>query len=215
VLRLLLEKLDLKHFERMVCEKIKSRSLDCNSVGGLRYYQRAVIVNKADVRDFFIWKNDTMHRVSFSLFDGKSGFTFLATEKGASIVGVSKKTDWDLIPEYQHSVSIIVRSNDEASKVALRQLDVSNVFVALLDYSGGVEVFGFEYGMSSAAYEFNLHDGGVKLDLTSRDGGFENENPFLYFSKTNAIEDFNNEFANIASVLNPDYNDDYNDDFFV
>lgn len=193
----------------MICEKIKQGKKICAVKN--RYYQRAVIVNRSDLSQYNIIAEGNYHNVSFTLKSGLTGYTFASSETGANIVGTVAMSRTNNLPEYTHTVSIYISNNQVLDKVILRQLDLSDVFVALLDYENKVEIFGFDFGLQTDDWEFNLHDNGVVLNLFS---DIEYELPYIYVNDDGSeVSDFDNEFRTNKLMKASAYSDGYSDGY--
>jgi hypothetical protein len=204
----------------MSCESLRAGLNQACEVPFRRYYQQAVLVNRADVDNKNILTSYVTiegeyvcrHRVVFDLLPDKTGYRFMLGETAKSIYGMFDKTDIDNIPQYQHTVNIVLTGISEAVKCLFKQLDYGDYFAALQTYDGTVEIFGFEYGLTTAGYGYdpmNSGGGGI-IKLTSMSDALEDEPPFLYGGDP---ADFDTDFADV--VYNPagDFNDDFNDDF--
>ena len=195
----------------MICEQIKQGKKICAVKN--RYYQRAVIVNRSDLEQYAIIAENDAHNVSFTLKAGLTGYTIASTETGANILGTVAMSRTNNLPEYTHTVSIYIRNNRVSDKVFLRQLDLSDVFVALLDYENKVEIFGFDFGLQTDDWEFNLHENGVVLNLIS---DIEFEVPYIYVSADGTeVLDFDNEFRENSIVDYPAYTDGYDEGYKI
>lgn len=209
----------------MVCEKIRSGIDMACTAYPRRYFQQAVLVNRSDIEEKAILTSyvniddeyHCRHRVLFKLFDGLSGFRFKLGENASSIYGTAEKSIENGIPQYAHSVNIAVLGVSEASKCVLGQMDYSDYFVALQLYDGTVEIFGFEYGLTTEDYTYDPQNsgGGAVLKLASFEDSLEDELPFIYRSGTEGGEnaDFDNLFLNNEFNVTGDFNDDFNDDY--
>lgn len=209
----------------MTCAKLRTgMSLGCVSTSK-KYYQQAVLVNREDVLNKKIITSSVSiddeylcrHRVFFDLKEGKTGFLFALNENTNSIYGTAEKSLVEGIPQYNHTVSIVVVGVDEETKCVLNQLDYADYFAALQFYDGTIEIFGFEYGLTAANYSYDPanNQGGMVLRLNSVAGSFEDELPFVYRSGilNNEITDFDNLFSENVYDENGDFNADFNDDF--
>lgn len=192
-----------------------------------KYYQQVVLVNKDDVEAFLISTpysdiNDEYYcryRISFKLFEGKTGFRFTSPEHGNSVFGSYNKTVKENIPQYKHSVQLSIIGIDEKTKCTLDQLDLAQYFAAIQFYDGTVEVYGFEFGLKTEDYEFNPanNNGGVLLKLSSDDDALEDERPYRYVSGIDGQEpiDFDNNFSNNPDLPKGDFNNDFSNDFYI
>lgn len=209
----------------MICQKLRQgQNNDCATRNN-KYYQQVVLVNREDLLNKRIFlstvsiEDDYLcrHRVLFNLMEGSTGFRFSINENASSIFGNSEKTVQEGIPQYMHNVTIIVSGVDEATKCLLRQLDYADYFAALQFYDGTVEIFGFEYGLSTNSYTYDAMNGGggSVIQLKSLSDSLENYHPFVYKSSIdgNEIVDFDNNFENIPFFENGDFNNDFNNDF--
>ena len=209
----------------MSCEKLRAgMNLACATIAR-KYYQQVVLVNREDILNKLILTstlsiddvNACRHRVYFNLKDGKSGFKFVANETGSAIFGVVEKTVTEGIPQYSHSVNIILAGVDEPTKCLLKQLDGADYFAAIQYEDGTIELFGFEYGLTTSNYSYDPQNlaGGAIIKLNSLSNALEDELPFVYKSGTPNGEttDFDSDFANNVFDINGDFNDDFNNDF--
>jgi len=204
----------------MSFEKLRSGlDLSCGNVVK-NYYQQAVLVNREDVLNKLILTStlsiediySCRHSVIFNLKPDLSGFLFSMTENGSTIFGTVEKSVVNGIPQYSHSVTINVLGVNQNVKCTLKQLDSSDYFVAVQLYDGTVEIYGFEFGMTTANYTYDPQNagGGAVIKLISMSDALEDELPFIYGGNNN---DFNNLFKNVIFVPRGDFNDDFNNDF--
>lgn len=205
----------------MSCEKLRQNlDLSCTTLVS-KYYQQLVLINRADVEFKQILTSyvdiegvyTCRHRVIFSLFEGRTGYRFTVGENSTSIVPMFEKSEVDNIPQYRHSINMIVGGVSEEIKCLLKQLDYADYFAAVQFYDGTVEIYGFEFGMTTSGYGYDLQatGGGTVIKLQSLPDALEDEPPFVYGGDA---ADFDNNFANIIFVPQGDFNDDFNDDFF-
>jgi len=204
----------------MSCEKLRAGlDLSCGNIVK-KYYQQAVLVNREDVLNKLILTstvsiNDVYncrHKVSFNLKTGKTGFLFSASENSSSIFGVVEKSVVQGVPQYSHSVTILVLGVSQSVKCVLKQLDYADYFVVLQLYDGTVEIYGFEFGMTTDNYTFDPmnSDGGAIIKLKSLSDALEDELPFIYEGNST---DFDNLFGNVTFVPSGDFNNDFSNDF--
>jgi len=204
----------------MSCEKLRAGlDLSCGNIVK-KYYQQAVLVNREDVLNKLILTStvsiadvyDCRHKVSFNLKTGKTGFLFSASENSSSIFGVVEKSVVQGVPQYSHSVTILVLGVSQSVKCVLKQLDNADYFVVLQLYDGMVEVYGFEFGMTTDNYTFDPmnSDGGAIIKLKSLSDALEDELPFIYEGNST---DFDNLFGNVTFVPSGDFNNDFSNDF--
>lgn len=204
----------------MSCEKLRQGLIQDCLVPVKRYYQQVVLINREDINNKQILTSfETIegeyvcrHRVVFDLKEGKTGYRFSMGETANSIYGMFDKTEVENIPQYTHSVNIVVSGISEDVKCILKQLDYGDYFAALQAYNGTVEIFGFEYGLTTAGYGYDIQNNGGStiIKLTSVNDSLEDEPPFLYGGNP---EDFDTDFADVVYDPDGDFNDDFNDDF--
>lgn len=189
-----------------------------------KYYQQAVLVNRSDIENKAVVTSytdidDNYHcrlRAYFSLFEDKAGFRFQIGESASYIQGIAEKIDDDGVPQYKHSVTIAVMGVTEESKCILSQLDYGDYFAALQFADGTIELYGFEYGLSTNNYSYAPgQTGGALITLQNLSDSPEDELPLVYFSGTpdGEIADFDRLFLDNAWDDNGDFNDDFNNDF--
>jgi len=204
----------------MSCETLRNGlDLSCGNVVK-NYYQQAVLVNRADVLNKQILTStvsiedvyECRYKVLFNLKEGLSGFLFSMTENSSTIFGVVEKSVINGIPQYSHSVTINVLGVNELVKCTLKQLDYGDYFVALQMYDGTVEIYGFEYGMTTSNYTYDPQNanGGAIIKLVSLSDALEDELPFIY---EGGADDFDNLFQDVVFTPHGDFNDDFNNDF--
>lgn len=204
----------------MSCEKLRAGlDLSCGSVVK-NYYQQAVLVNRDDVLNKQILTStvsiddvyDCRHKVLFNLKPDLHGFLFSMTENSSTIFGVVEKSTVNGIPQYSHSVTINILGVNQTVKCILKQLDNSDYFVALQMYDGTVEIYGFEFGLTTDNYTYDPQNsgGGAIIKLKSLSEALEDELPFIYEGGNN---DFDNLFENVIFTPHGDFNNDFSNDF--
>jgi len=204
----------------MSCEKLRNGlNLACGNVVK-NYYQQAVLINREDVLNKQILTStlsiedvyECQHKVIFNLKESKSGFLFATSENSSNVFGVVEKSVIEGIPQYKHSVTINVLGISQAVKCILKQLDYADYFCALQLYDGTIEIFGFEFGMTTDNYTFDAQNsgGGAIIKLVSNSDALEDELPFIYEGNST---DFDNLFADVVFVPHGDFNDDFSNDF--
>ena len=198
--------------------------LTCQTLTRKKYYQRIVLVNKADVLDYVINTSGNNHNIYFSLKPGAIGYLFLSTEIGATMSATFNKSDDNGIPVYTHSCSLPIVGVDGYQKTLLQQLDNANYFAAILYNDSTVEILGFKYSLKTSDYSYEPQGslGGAVLQLTSK--FTEYVPPYNYLPKTartegtvqeQAVADFDDLFVDIPEVRTGDFNDDFNIDFNI
>lgn len=208
----------------MSCEQLRQGlNLDCVGVSK-KYYQQVVLVNRADILNKRIVTSSIdiegnytcRNRVYFNLIGNRSGFRFSMNENASSIFATFDKTIVENTPQYNHAVNIVVLGVTEEIKCLFTQLDYSDYFAVAQYYDGTVEVFGFEFGLSTNNYAYDPHNGsgGAVLRLSSLNDSLEDLPPLIYRSTEGTdIEDFDNNFQDVIFDINGDFNSDFNNDF--
>jgi len=168
-----------------------------------KYFQQAVIVNRADISSYTITKTDSpcAYNVSFALKAGKTGYRFTGPESGNSYFGNYSKSKSDLgFVQYSHLVQLLVAGATEQAKCILDSLDKGSFVVAIQLKDGTVEIYGIEFGLSTADYTYDLqaNGGATAISLQSDEAARENLLPLVYKSETPGGEaaDFDSLFAN-------------------
>lgn len=204
----------------MACEQLRNGlNVSCGNIIK-NYYQQAVLINREDVLNKLILTStvsiedvyECRYKVLFNLKEGLSGFLFSASENGSTIFGTVEKSVVEGIPQYLHAVTINVLGVSQTVKCTLKQLDYADYFCALQMYDGTVEIYGFEYGMTTDNYTFDPQNsgGGAIIKLRSLAESLEDELPFIYEGGAN---DFDNLFQDVVFTPNGDFNNDFSNDF--
>ena len=196
----------------------KGQDISCGS-WVKKYYQQLVLINKDDVNAFntLSKKNEDgsfRHRIQFDLKYGKTGYRFQGSENGTSFNATFSKEIDDNIPQYTHELQLPLLGGSEETKYILKTLDYANYFAVIQLMDGKVEVYGFENGLTTGDYTFDIQGnmGGSFIPLESKD--LEDEPPYLYYS-LNPSDDFDELFANVNLVSLGDFNNDFSNDFYI
>ena len=206
-----------------ICAEIlKGFDLECVGAEFKKYYQQIVLVNKNDVDEFYINSSTSYNRIYFNLLAGKTGYLFRGSENGSSFTASFQKREDKGIVYYSHRLQLPIVGVNEASKTMLKQLDFSKYFAAIHFKDGTIEIHGFKNGLKTDGYTYEPQGmGGAMIPLISRYD--EYDPPYTYYPglgvatgwEEQAIEDFNNLFANIPAIYAGDFNDDFSDDFYI
>lgn len=176
-----------------------------------KYYQQAVVINKADIASYTVTKTDydaptptCSYKVTFELKDGKTGYLFAGSENGSVYFGSFDKSTSDLgFAQYMHKVNMIVMGADEAAKCALDALDKGLFVIAMQFTDGTVEIYGIDNGLSTPDYTYDVQGGGggSAIVLQSLEATPEGSLPLVYESAVpgQETEDFDALFANSGS----------------
>lgn len=180
----------------------------CNlKVTGFR--QIAVLINLDDIDLDSVVKTlpdyDTGtcdYTVEFDLkCGGTKGFSIKAIEAGTAIKGYFDKTRNDNgYAQYNHKVDVILSGIDKDVNCVLASLDAGRYAVALLANDGTVVIYGFQNGLSTSDYTYDIVGGGgsAVITLTSNEANPESTLPLIYKAGngSTAILDFEAEFEN-------------------
>lgn len=207
----------------MSCIKLRNDlDLSCKTAVG-KYYQQIVLINKSDVLEHQILQSvenlddtyECRHRIRFILKDGSTGFRFSSIENGSSIYGSFDKSESNSIPQYLHKINTVFLGLDEEVKCIKKQIDNSDYFAAIQYSNGLVEIYGFEFGLSSGDYSYNPN--GTAIILQSSPNALEDEIPYIYESGIIGNEniDFDNNFNANPVLPAGDFNDDFSNDFYI
>lgn len=172
-----------------------------------RYWQQAVLINKSDIDDSTLGLTDydtpdptCSYNVSFTLKCETKGIRITGIETGESFRGwYSKTRDANGYPTYNHQVSLFISGTSEEVKCVLDALSKGTYVVALQTKSGVVEIFGWENGISTGDYDYDIqtNGGGSVITLQSLDVAPENYLPLIYKAAPDGdpIADFDSAFA--------------------
>lgn len=184
---------------------ISGLSADCKA-GVRKFYQQACVINKADIDIYTIEDPNTTpgtcaYKVSFELKVGKTGYKFTGPEAGTTFFGSYDKSRSDLgYAQYSHQVGILVSGISEDVNCILDALDKGSYVVALQLTDGTVVIYGFENGLSTGDYSYNVQEGGggTQIILQSLDTAPERLLPLIYEPATggDANADFDSCFDN-------------------
>lgn len=189
-----------------ICGTLKA-GLDLSCISPVRrYFQQAVIINKADIETFTINPptiSTCAYTVEFTLKDGKTGYRISGAENGSTFKGMFAKTVSDLgFTQYQHTVQLLIAGVDAATKCILDALDKGSYIVAL-QIGNTVEIYGIQNGLTTGDYTYDVQEGGggAAVPLQSRDDAPEGYLPLVYESAVpgGEVADFDAEFANTGS----------------
>lgn len=208
----------------MACETLR-RGLDLRCTSNYKkYFQKIVLVNRADILNKKIVTSFTniegeffcRNRVFFNLKENLKGFAFEMNENASQIFATFEKSIVENIPQYLHSANIVVLGVTEDIKCLFTQLDYADYFAVAQFYDGTIEVFGFDYGLSTVNYTYDPHNssGGAVLRLNSLSDALEDNPPYIYKSQSGSEqEDFDNNFEDVIFDILGDFNSDFNNDF--
>lgn len=175
-----------------------------------RFYQQAVIINKSDIDPESVILSvptaeapDCLYNVQFSLKEGKTGLRFTGPESGSSYKGYFDKSLSDLgFAQYIHNAQILVVGSTEEAKCILDSLSKGKYVVVYQFTDGTVEVYGFENGLTTGDFTYDVQEGGggTAIVLSSLETAPENYVPLVYKALIPGGEtaDFDSNFDNGA-----------------
>lgn len=196
----------------MACkELLAGHDIRCISVDR-KYYQQVVLVNLDDVDEVGYDINDTHHSIIFNLKSGATGYKYIGNDISSLYNASFSKSTRKGQPVYTHNISLPVIGVKVASKLVLKELDLANYFAAVQFRDGTIEIYGFENGLKTNDYTYEAQNGlgGTGIELSSRYP--EDDIPYVYFG---GVDNFNNDFADIGTLLGGDYSSDFSDDFYI
>ena len=172
-----------------------------------KYFQEIVIINFNDIDRTASVINQAGalcdYSVSMVLKAGKKGVMLKLPENGNTIRGSYAKSTSDLgFIQYLHTVQILIAGVTKEIKCILDKLDRGRYVVAAQLADGTVEIYGYENGLTTGDYTFDLVEGGggAKIPLQSKDAEQESMLPLIYKPAVPGSEnaDFNEQFSQIV-----------------
>lgn len=188
-----------------ICAELKN-GLDLSCVRNLpkKYYQEAVIINFNDVDRTASVVGDMSaaicdYTIQMILKAAKKGVQIKLPDNGSSIRGFFGKSKSDLgFVEYLHQVQILVAGVSAETKCTLDKLDRGRFIIAVQLSDGTVEIYGWENGLSTGDYTYDVQEGGggSLIILQSDEKAKEGMVPLVYKSSPagSEDEDFNSQF---------------------
>lgn len=189
-----------------ICAELDGEiDLSCTRSLIKKYFQEVVIINFNDIDKTASTLNVTNatpcdYSVSMVLKAGKKGVMLKLPENGGTIKGTFDKSTSDLgFSQYVHMVQILLAGIDTATKCTLDKLDRGRYVVAAQAGNGTVEIYGWENGLTSGDYTWDIVDGGggTIIPLQSKETEEESLLPLVYKSAVIGGEnaDFNEQFS--------------------
>lgn len=192
----------------LICAELKgSYDLSCVRTLNKKYFQEIVVINFNDIDRTASTLNvdDTAcdFTVSMKLKAGKKGVMIKLPESSGQIKGFYAKSTSTLgYPQYLHQVQFLMAGITKDIKCAMDKLDRGRYVVATQVPSGEVEIYGWENGLTTNDYTYDITEGGggSPLILQSKDTEQESLIPLLYKSTNPGSEnaDFNNQFSQVT-----------------
>ena len=171
-----------------------------------KYFQEIVIINFNDIDRTASVINQAGalcdYSVSMVLKAGKKGVMLKLPENGNTIRGSYAKSTSDLgFIQYLQTIQILIAGVTKEIKCILDKLDRGRYVVAAQLADGTVEIYGYENGLTTGDYTFDLVEGGggAKIPLQSKDVEQESMLPLIYKPAVPGSEnaDFNEQFSQI------------------
>lgn len=169
-----------------------------------KYFQEAVIINLNDIdRAQSVVGNlagpTCDYTVQMVLKSLKKGIQVKLPETGNAIKGYTNKSKTDNgFVQYLHQVQFLMLGASKEAKCQLDKLDHGRYAVALQLTDGTVEIYGWENGLSTADYTYDIAEGGggSLIVLQSDETAQESMLPLVYKPQTggDANADFNEQF---------------------
>ena len=193
-----------------ICAKLINNLDSSCTAPSRKYWQQAVLINKADIDTFTLNLPDFTegaetcdYNVEFTLKCETSGVRISGIETGESFKGwYSKSRDDNGYPTYIHQVQVFISGTTEEVKCALDAMDKGSYIIAMQTKDGKVEIFGWENGLSTGDYDYDIqaNGGGSLVVLQSLENSPENYVPLIYKSAApgDEITDFDDSFAGVT-----------------
>lgn len=169
-----------------------------------KYFQEAVIINLNDIdREDSVVGNlsgsTCDYTVQMVLKSLKKGIQVKLPETGNAIKGFTGKSKTDNgFVQYLHQVQFLMLGASKEAKCQMDKLDHGRFAVALQLTDGTVEIYGWENGLSTADYTYDISEGGggSLIVLQSDETAQESMLPLVYKPQTggDANADFNEQF---------------------
>lgn len=190
-----------------ICAELTGEvDLSCIRTLAKKYFQEIVIINYNDIDRTASVINQAGalcdYSVSMVLKAGKKGVMLKLPENGNTIRGSYAKSTSDLgFIQYLQTVQILIAGVTKEIKCILDKLDRGRYVVAAQLADGTVEIYGYENGLTTGDYTFDLVEGGggAKIPLQSKDAEQESMLPLIYKPAVPGSEnaDFNEQFSQI------------------
>lgn len=169
-----------------------------------KYFQEAVIINLNDIdKEASVVGNMTGatcdYTVQLVLKSAKKGIQVKLPETGNAIKGFTGKSKTDNgFVQYLHQAQFLMLGASTEAKCQMDKLDHGRFAVALQLTDGTVEIYGYENGLSTADYTFDIAEGGggSLIILQSDETAQESMLPLVYKPAVggDANADFNEQF---------------------
>ena len=189
-----------------ICSELTGNiDLSCVRNFPKKYYQEAVFINLNDIDRVNSKLGDLKgatceYTVQMVLKSLKKGTQIKLPETGSAIKGfyAKSKTDNGFV-EYLHQVQFLMLGASSDTKCKMDKLDHGRYVVALQLTDGTVEIYGWEQGLTTADYTYDIQEGGggSLIVLQSDEKAKESMIPLVYkpaASNGDSNADFNEQF---------------------
>lgn len=190
--------------QSICAELLEGYDLSCIRNYAKGYFQEAVFINLNDIDK----TASTLGNLGGATCDYTVQMVLKAMKKGIRIklpdngstfkIFYDKRTNDKGIVEYIHKTQILAMGIDAATKCKLDKLDHGRYVVAGQGKDGTVEIAGWENGISTGDYTYDIADGagGAIIPLQSNEKEPESMLPLVYkpAAAGNAIADFDSLF---------------------
>lgn len=188
-----------------ICAELtEGYDLSCKRNFPKGYYQEAVFINFNDADKAASVLGNLAgatcdYTLQMLLKATKSGVRIKLPDNGSTMKAFfDKKTNDKGIVEYIHKMQILAMGVDAATKCKLDKLDHGLYIVAVQSKDDTVEILGWENGISTGDYTYDVTDGGGGgiIPLQSKETQAESMLPLVYKPQTggNAVADFDSLF---------------------
>lgn len=189
----------------IICAELKEPiDNSCNRKVPKGYHQEAVFINFNDIdREASVVGNlngsTCDYTVQMVLKTGKKGIQGKWPDSGSAIKGFfDKSSDTYNNPQYLHKAQFLMLGASAETKCQMDKLD-HGLYVAVLQLKDGtVEVYGWENGLYTTDYTYDISEGGggSLIVLQSKETEQESMLPLVYKPQTggDANADFNEQF---------------------
>jgi hypothetical protein len=189
----------------VVCSELTG-AIDKSCVRNLakKYFQEAVIINLNDIDKTASYLGDISsaicdYTVKMVLKSGKKGIQVKLPESGNAIKGFTGKSkDTYNNPQYLHQAQFLMLGASAETKCQMDKLDHGRYVVALQLIDGTIEIYGWENGLSTGDYTYDIVEGGggSLIVLQSDETAQESMLPMVYKPQEagDANADFNEQF---------------------
>lgn len=185
----------------VICAELTGAiNYSCNRNQAKKYFQEAVIINLNDIDKTAsvignIGSGACDYTVQMVLKSLKKGIQVKLPETGNAIKGFTAKSkDTYGTPQYLHQAQFLMLGASAEAKCQMDKLDHGRYAVALQLTDGTIEIYGWENGLSTADYTYDIVEGGggSLIVLQSDDTAQESMLPLVY--KPQAAGDGNADF---------------------